>query len=132
QSAPTRAVLAGVSMLYSGTAAVVVSGTALLGDNDGFLLGHGLATVSWMAVSVALLLAGLRRYRGRSWVTRTGFVLAAMAVAKLFLFDLATLDGVARIGAFIVTGLLLLGGGTLYAREYATRSEEPTAERPVT
>lgn len=132
QSAPTRAVLAGVSMLYSGTAAVVLSGTALLGDNDGFLLGHGLATVSWMAVSVALLLAGLRRYRGRSWVTRTGFVLAAMAVAKLFLFDLATLDGVARIGAFIVTGLLLLGGGTLYAREYATRSEEPSAERPVT
>ncbi|SLI36481.1 putative membrane protein (DUF2339) [Mycobacteroides abscessus subsp. bolletii] len=132
QSPPTRAVLAGVSMLYSGTAAVVLSGTALLGNNDGFLLGHGLATVSWMAVSVALLLAGLRRYRGRSWVTRTGFVLAAMAVAKLFLFDLATLDGVARIGAFIVTGLLLLGGGTLYAREYATRSEELTAERPVT
>ncbi|MBL3746720.1 DUF2339 domain-containing protein, partial [Mycobacteroides abscessus subsp. massiliense] len=110
----------------------VLSGTALLGNNDGFLLGHGLATVSWMAVSVALLLAGLRRYRGRSWFTRTGFVLAAMAVAKLFLFDLATLDGVARIGAFIVTGLLLLGGGTLYAREYATRSEELTAERPVT
>lgn len=55
-----------------------------------------------------------------------------MAVAKLFLFDLATLDGLARIGAFIVTGLLLLGGGTLYAREYATRSEELTAERPVT
>ncbi|WP_078315259.1 DUF2339 domain-containing protein [Mycobacterium sp. D16Q16] len=123
QSAPVRGVLGGVSMLYSGTAAIVLSGTALLGDNDGFLLGHGLATVSWMAVSVALLLAGLRRYRNQSWVTRTGFVLAAMAVAKLFLFDLATLDGIARIAAFIVTGLLLLGGGTLYAREYATRGE---------
>ncbi|TDZ78401.1 hypothetical protein DE4585_04238 [Mycobacteroides salmoniphilum] len=123
QSAPVRGVLAGVSMLYSGTAAIVLFGTALLGDNDGFLLGHGLATVSWMAVSVTLLLAGMRRYRDQSWVTRTGFVLAAMAVAKLFLFDLATLDGIARIGAFIVTGLLLLGGGTLYAREYATRGE---------
>ncbi|MUM19106.1 DUF2339 domain-containing protein [Mycobacterium sp. CBMA271] len=120
QSASLRGVLAGASMLYAGTAAVVLSGTALLGSNDGFLLGHGMATVSWMAVSVALLLAGLRHYRDQSWVTRTGFVLASMAVAKLFLFDLATLDGIARIGAFIVTGLLLLGGGTLYAREYAT------------
>ncbi|MBF9349806.1 hypothetical protein BKG80_04405 [Mycobacteroides chelonae] len=128
QSAPARGVLAGVSMLYSGTAAVVLSGTALLGNNDGFLLGHGLATVSWMVVSVTLLLAGLRRYRDQSWVTRTGFVLAAMAVAKLFLFDLATLDGIARIGAFIVTGLLLLGGGTLYAREYATRDEQSVSK----
>ncbi|OAT70012.1 hypothetical protein AWB85_01005 [Mycobacteroides immunogenum] len=123
QSASTRGVLAGVSMLYSGTAAVVLSGTALLGNNDGFLLGHGAATVSWMAVSVALLLGGLRRYRHQSWFTRAGFALAVLAVAKLFLFDLATLDGIARIGAFIVTGLLLLGGGTLYAREYATRGE---------
>lgn len=128
QSAPGRGVLAGVSMLYSGTAAIVLSGTALLGDDDGFLLGHGLATVSWMAVSVTLLLAGLRHYRDQSWVTRTGFVLAAMAVAKLFLFDLATLDGIARIGAFIVTGLLLLGGGTLYAREYAMRDEQSVSK----
>ncbi|MBA0046426.1 DUF2339 domain-containing protein [Mycobacteroides sp. LB1] len=131
ESAPVRGVVAGVSMLYSGTAAVILSGTALLGNIDGFLLGHGLATVSWMAVSVALLLAGLRHYRDQSWVTRTGFVLAAMAVAKLFLFDLATLDGIARIGAFIVTGLLLLGGGTLYAREYATRGELSITELPV-
>lgn len=130
-SAPTYGVLAGASMLYSGTAAIVLSGTALLGNNDGFLLGHGLATVSWMVVSVTLLLAGLRRYRDQSWFTRAGFVLAAMAVAKLFLFDLATLDGIARIGAFIVTGLLLLGGGTLYAREYATRSEPTSVEVPV-
>ncbi|KRQ19017.1 hypothetical protein BKG82_10560 [Mycobacteroides chelonae] len=131
QSAPVRGVLAAVSMLYSGTAAIVLSGTALLGNNDGFLLGHGVATVSWMALSVALLLAGLRRYRDQSWFTRTGFVLAAMAVAKLFLFDLATLDGIARIGAFIVTGLLLLGGGTLYAREYATSGEQSVTEVPT-
>ncbi|OHT85159.1 hypothetical protein BKG68_15200 [Mycobacteroides saopaulense] len=131
QSAPLRGVLAGVSILYSGTAAIVLAGTALLGNNDGFLLGHGLATVSWMGVSVSLLLAGLRRYRDQIWLTRTGFVLAAMAVAKLFLFDLVTLDGIARIGAFIVTGLLLLGGGTLYAREYATCGEQSDAELPV-
>ncbi|MBB4855365.1 hypothetical protein HNP40_002766 [Mycobacteroides chelonae] len=128
QSAPLRGVLAGVSILYSGTTAIVLAGAALLGNNDGFLLGHGLATVSWMAVSVALLLAGLRRFRDQTWLTRTGFVLAAMAVAKLFLFDLATLDGIARIGAFIVTGLLLLGGGALYAREYATRDEQSASK----
>ena len=37
--------------------------------------------------------------------------LVAAAVAKLFLFDLGTLDGMFRVAVFIVVGLVLLGMG---------------------
>ena len=42
--------------------------------------------------------------------------LVAAAVAKLFLFDLGTLDGIFRVVVFIAVGLVLLGMGTGYAR----------------
>ena len=37
-------------------------------------------------------------------------------MAKLFLFDLGTLDGIFRVVVFIVVGLVLLGMGAGYAR----------------
>ena len=37
-------------------------------------------------------------------------------MAKLFLFDLGTLDGIFRVVVFIVVGLALLGMGAGYAR----------------
>ncbi len=37
-------------------------------------------------------------------------------MAKLFLFDLGTLDGIFRVAVFIVVGLILLGMGAGYAR----------------
>lgn len=43
-------------------------------------------------------------------------VIVAAAVAKLFLFDLAALDGLFRVIAFIVVGLLLLTLGVVYAQ----------------
>ena len=36
-------------------------------------------------------------------------------MAKLFLFDLGTLDGIFRVAVFIVVGLVLLGMGAGYA-----------------
>ena len=37
------------------------------------------------------------------------------------MFDLATLDGIFRVAAFIVVGLVLLGMGAGYARSLADR-----------
>jgi VIT1/CCC1 family predicted Fe2+/Mn2+ transporter len=45
-----------------------------------------------------------------------GLALTAAATAKLFLFDLATLDGISRVATIIVVGLVLLGMGAGYAR----------------
>ena len=95
------------------TAGVLI-GTALRGTATGFLAGHAAATVIWMAAAAWLL---MRRQRGDRLRTRTlGIVIAGLAVAKLVLFDLSTLDGVSRVVAFVVTGAVLLAVGTLYRR----------------
>ena len=95
------------------TAGVLI-GTALRGTATGFLAGHAAATVIWMAAAAWLL---MRRRHGDRLRTRTlGIVIAGLAVAKLLLFDLSTLDGVSRVVAFVVTGAVLLAVGTLYRR----------------
>ncbi|KGN40119.1 DUF2339 domain-containing protein [Knoellia aerolata] len=103
------------------SAVAVISLGLLVGDAldataTGFLAGHALATVLWMLASAWLLLRGLRAESRRILALRLGLGLAAVSVAKLFLFDLATLDGLWRVVAFIVTGLLLLASGTAYAK----------------
>jgi uncharacterized membrane protein len=46
-------------------------------------------------------------------------------VAKLFLFDLSTLDGIFRVAVFIVVGLVLLGMGAGYARFLDKQDRRP-------
>ncbi|WP_214407905.1 DUF2339 domain-containing protein, partial [Pseudonocardia lacus] len=95
-------------------AGTLVVALALLVDPDraGFTAGHAVVTVSWAVGALVLLARGIRRPALRV----TGLVLVGAAVAKLVLFDLVALDGVARVGAFLGAGLLLLAAGTRYAR----------------
>ncbi|WP_156971473.1 DUF2339 domain-containing protein [Knoellia sinensis] len=113
------------------SAVAVVSVGLLVGEAldvpaAGFIAGHALATVLWMLTSAWLLLHGLKAEAHRELALRLGLGLAAVSVGKLFLFDLATLDGVWRVVAFIVTGLLLLASGTAYARALE-RTRPPAA-----
>ena len=106
----------------------LLAGEALDATSAGFLAGHALATVLWMLTSAWLLLRGLQEESRRALSLRLGLGLAAVSVAKLFLFDLETLDGLWRVVAFIVTGLLLLASGTAYARALErTRAPEAAA-----
>ncbi|SEL83911.1 DUF2339 domain-containing protein [Rhodococcus maanshanensis] len=57
-----------------------------------------------------------------------GLTLTFAALAKLFLFDLATLDGMFRVLAFIGVGLLLLAAGTRYARAFAEGAQRGRVE----
>ena len=103
------------------TVATSVSAGVLLGRlldlaQAGFVAGHAVATLAWMGAAVWLLGRGLARARDAGLALRVGLVLAALSVAKLFLFDLASLAGLWRVAAFIGTGLLLLVAGTGYAR----------------
>ncbi len=77
-----------------------------------------MATVTWMLAAAWLLLRGLERSRDADLTLRTGLLLAGISVAKLFLFDLAALNGLVRSVAFIVMGLLLLATGSRYAKAY--------------
>jgi uncharacterized membrane protein len=71
---------------------------------------------------------GLRPDRDGPAALRVGLVLAIAAVAKLFLFDLATLPGLVRALAFIAVGVLLLATGTWYYRQLErVRRDEPSS-----
>ncbi|WP_256673765.1 DUF2339 domain-containing protein [Nocardia cyriacigeorgica] len=108
--------------LYAVTAATVSIGVAT-GAPDGFLIGHSAATIAWMVAATAALLYGLRKLAASPAVAKlvlgSGLLVTAAALAKLFLFDLATLDGLVRVAAFLIVGVLLLLAGTRYARAFA-------------
>ncbi|NUS95436.1 MAG: DUF2339 domain-containing protein, partial [Nocardia sp.] len=126
-AAGTRSALlwigASLAALYLVTAATVSLGV-IAGLADGFVVGHSIATIVWMAGALAALLYGLRSLSAETPTTAkialgSGLLVTAAALAKLFLFDLATLDGLVRVTAFLVVGVLLLVAGTRYARAFA-------------
>ncbi|MER6994012.1 DUF2339 domain-containing protein [Saccharopolyspora hirsuta] len=102
----------GLALLY-GTASTTMAACLLVSDTrNGFLTAHILITLTWVVAAIALLLRGVRVKHLRI----AGLVLIAASLAKLLLFDLATLDGVARVIAFLCAGLILLAAGSRYAR----------------
>ncbi|MFX0574192.1 DUF2339 domain-containing protein [Nocardia nepalensis] len=118
----TLFVVASIAGLYAVTAATVSIGIATTAA-DGFIIGHSAATIIWMAAATGALLFGLRNLSGSAAVAKlalgSGLLVTAAALAKLFLFDLATLDGLVRVAAFLIVGILLLLAGTRYARAFA-------------
>jgi uncharacterized membrane protein len=113
----------GLVGLYGGTSLVVTLSLLVSDDHTGFTAGHALVTVSWAVVALVLLARGIRRPVLRI----AGLVLVGGAVAKLVLFDLLALDGLARVAAFLGAGLVLLAAGTRYARLVAEADVESPA-----
>jgi uncharacterized membrane protein len=114
-----------------GTVALILAGT-LVGERVGdperwFQAAHAVVTVSWLLLCVVLLRRGLRRDTHAMVSVRLAIALAVAAVAKLFLFDLATLPDLVRAIAFLAVGVLLLVIGTWYNRQL-----ERVRKTPVT
>lgn len=102
---------------YAVTTFAVTAGVLVGGTGGGFFGGHMAATICWIAVAAGLFAFAARRPKAqRSLPIGGGLVLVLAAMAKLFLFDLGTLDGIFRVVVFIVVGLVLLGMGAGYAR----------------
>lgn len=124
----------GLSVAF-GSSAVVLLGT-YFGVRAGqaetsFMVSHAVVTVSWLVLCVVQLRMGLRAGTTSMIPVQIAVVLAAAAVAKLFLFDLATLPGLVRALAFLVVGLLLLAIGTWYSRqlEKVRRTQRPVPDQ---
>ncbi|MCV6975795.1 DUF2339 domain-containing protein [Mycobacterium bourgelatii] len=117
-------VAGGSLVIYAVTAFTVTAGVLTGGANGGFLAGHMAATICWIGMAAGLFVYALRLAAGerRTAPITAGLVLTGAATAKLFLFDLATLDGIFRVAAFIVVGLVLLSMGAGYARSLASSS----------
>lgn len=112
--------------LYGAAGMVLTVALLMVPRQAGFVGGHAVVTISWTVVALGLLVRGIRRPVLRI----AGLVLVAAAVAKLFLFDLVALDGLARVAAFVGAGLLLLAAGSGYARLVARAGDtEPGRTR---
>ncbi|MBZ9795842.1 DUF2339 domain-containing protein [Mesorhizobium sp. ES1-4] len=76
----------------------------------------------WLVIGVALLTAGVRL---KSQVLRiASAALIAIAVLKVFLFDMSELEGVLRALSFIGLGAVLIGIGLFYQRLLTRAAKE--------
>jgi uncharacterized membrane protein len=73
-----------------------------------------LLSAFWSLTGLGAIVYGLLRNERRFRLG--GLILLSIAVAKVFLYDLAALDEIFRVASFVVLGLLLLAGAYAYAR----------------
>ena len=106
--------VAGVLATYA--ASLVVLELFQLGGNrveTDFERGHAAVSAMWGLLALLLLYLGLTR---RLSLRVAGFALFGITLAKIFLYDLATLSPVARALSFLAVGAVLLLGGFFYQR----------------
>jgi uncharacterized membrane protein len=77
-------------------------------------LRSGGVSILWSVFALSLLLWGILKQQVE--LRYVGLVLFAVVVAKVFMFDLASLDQLYRIVAFVLLGGLVLSGSFLYLR----------------
>jgi uncharacterized membrane protein len=71
-------------------------------------------TVLWAVYAIGVIVTGIIRKSSR--VRLAGIGLLAIAVGKLFVFDVFQLDRGYRVAAFVTLGAILLGVGLIYQR----------------
>jgi Predicted membrane protein (DUF2339) len=82
-------------------------------ERDTAALASGLSVSAWWIVFAAgLVLLGFRR--NLKPVRVAGLVVSAMAIIKVVLFDLSTLDALYRVGSVLILGVVSLGLAYLY------------------
>lgn len=75
----------------------------------------------WLLAGIALLAAGLRL--DRQVLRLASAVLVVLTVLKVFLLDMAELEGVMRAASFMGLGICLIGIGTFYQKVLGRRRE---------
>ena len=124
--------IAAVVTLYGSTAFAVTSGVLIAGETQGFFAGHVVSTVCWVVLAAGVLRYALVLSKAQRSVSIGGaMAVVTAAMAKLFLFDLGTLDGIFRAVVFLVVGLGLLGMGAAYARLLAQQDDREKAAAAV-
>jgi uncharacterized membrane protein len=109
----TLQTLAAVALVYLPSVAIVDTWTTGDLSNPG-QTPQLLLSALWSVIGVGSLVTGL--FRDERRLRLAGLTLLAIAVAKVFLFDLATLQSIYRVVSFVALGLLLLSAAFAYQR----------------
>ena len=113
-------IVSGVALAYLASVGIIDAfqpGAAAVDSGLGLGVrqqGQAILSAFWSTLGVALLWIGLRR--DLRIARLAGFGLLGVAVCKVFLYDMSTLDSGYRVLSFIVVGLLLLAGAYAYQR----------------
>jgi uncharacterized membrane protein len=84
------------------------------GVHTDFQRGHTVVSAFWGLLALVSLYVGLKRRQG---VLRVGgFILFAISLGKIFVYDLPSLSSVQRAFSFLAVGAVLLLGGFFYQR----------------
>ena len=122
---------AGVLTVYGLSIFVLALFQAAFGGSvdTNFHRGHTAVSAFWGLVGLALLYVGLTRFRA---LRVAGFVVFAVSLAKIFLFDLTSLTSITRALSFLAVGAVLLLGGFFYQRLATAQPVQPKrARHPV-
>jgi uncharacterized membrane protein len=121
----TSFALAGLLAIYAGSLAILGLAEAVgdAGVATNFQRGHSGVSAFWGTIGLVALYLGLRR--GDRWLRVGGLALFALALAKLFLYDLAFLSSITRAISFLAVGAVLLVAGFLVQR-LGERRDLPT------
>jgi uncharacterized membrane protein len=87
--------------------------------------GQALTTAAWFANAVVLIVAGVRG--GSSAMRRAGAMVMTLTMAKLFVYDMATVDAGWRIVTFLGFGAVLLGLGYAFPALWKREDAEEAA-----
>jgi uncharacterized membrane protein len=104
---------AAIAVLCTYAVSLTVLGVAeAIGDasvTTNFQRGHSVVSAFWGLLGLAVLYVGLKRRL--NWLRAVGFGLFGLALAKLFIYDLAFLSSVTRAMSFLAVGALILVAG---------------------
>jgi len=110
--------------VYLGSVAII----DVIGDNSGGEareIGQSWMSAFWTATGLGAVVWGMVRH---SWKARLGgLALLAVAIVKVWTYDLSELEELARALSFVALGLLLLAGAFAYQR-FKPEEEGETAE----
>ncbi|HEV2859136.1 MAG TPA: DUF2339 domain-containing protein [Solirubrobacterales bacterium] len=105
--------LGATGFVYLGSVAII----DVIGDNAGGEareIGQSWMSAFWTATGLGAVVWGMVR---RSWKARLGgLALLAVAIVKVWTYDLSELEELARALSFVALGLLLLAGAFAYQR----------------
>lgn len=102
--------------IYAGSLAILGLAQAIGGAGvaTDFQRGHSGVSAFWGVIGLVALYVGLRREL--RWLRLSGLGLFGLALAKLFLYDLAFLSSITRALSFLAVGAVLLLGGFFVQR----------------
>ncbi len=122
---------AAVALLYLGSVTIVDT-VGVTDSGDTRQMGQALLSAFWTVSGLGAVLYGLLRDVQRFRLG--GLALLALAIAKVYTYDLAALEQLPRVLSFIALGLFLLVGAFAYQRiriGASDEAEEKTEEAAI-